>query len=63
MKRGVKIECIYFESPTHTSLQAKNKVIKLVQTLTKYQKDIKLHIINFTAMQELIYSKMDNVFI
>lgn len=59
MKRGVKIECIYFESPPHTSLQAKNKVIKLVQTLTKYQKDIKLHIINFTAMQELIYSKMD----
>ena len=59
MKRGIKIECIYFESPPHTSLQAKNKVIKLVQTLTKYQKDIKLHIINFTAMQELIYSKMD----
>ena len=58
MKRGIKIECIYFESPPHTSLQAKNKVIKLVQTLTKYQKDIKLHIINFTAMQELIYSKM-----
>ena len=59
MKRGIKIECIYFESPPHTSLQAKNKVIKLVQTLTKHQKDIKLHIINFTAMQELIYSKMD----
>ena len=59
MKRGIKIECIYFESPPHTSLQAKNKVIKLVQTLTKYQKDIKLHIINFTAMQKNIYSKMD----
>ena len=30
MKRGVKLECIYFESPPHTSVAAKNKVKKLV---------------------------------
>ena len=25
MKRGIKIEGIYFESPPHTSIEAKNK--------------------------------------
>ena len=29
MKRGIKLECIYFESPPHTSPQALNKVKKL----------------------------------
>lgn len=55
LKRGIKVECIYFESPPHTSLQAKNKVIKLVKMLTKYSPNIKLHIVNFTNMQEAIY--------
>ena len=27
LKRGVSVECLYFESPPHTSLNAKNKVI------------------------------------
>lgn len=55
MKRGVKLECIYFESPPHTSVAAKNKVKKLVSKLNKYQSNIKLHIINFTEIQEAIY--------
>jgi len=55
MKRGIKIECIYFESPPHTSPAAKNKVKTLVEKLNKYQADIKLHIINFTEIQEAIY--------
>lgn len=62
MKRGIKIECLYFESPPHTSLQAKNKVRKLVQILTKYQSEIKLHIVNFTNIQEMIYTKMDSTY-
>jgi len=57
MKRGVLVECIYFESPPHTSIQAKNKVKKLVKILTKYQPKITLHIINFTEIQEEIYKK------
>ena len=48
MKRGIKLECIYFESPPHTSPQALNKVKKLVSILNKYQQSKKLHIINFT---------------
>lgn len=54
IKRGVKIEAIYFESPPHTSEFAKDKVIKLSRILAKYNSTIKLHIINFTKMQETI---------
>ena len=59
MKRGIKIECLYFESPPHTSVEAKNKVKKLVKILSKYQPDIKLHVINFTNIQEDIYKNID----
>lgn len=59
LKRGIKVECIYFESPPHTSLQAKNKVKKLVEILTKYHPHIKLHIVKFTEIQEEIYKNID----
>lgn len=59
MKRGVKLECIYFESPPHTSIQAKNKVKTLVNKLNRYQPSIKLHVINFTNIQEAIYKNVD----
>ena len=59
MKRGVKLECIYFESPPHTSIQAKNKVKTLVNKLNRYQPSIKLHVINFTNIQEAIYKNID----
>ena len=59
MKRGIKLECIYFESPPHTSVMAKNKVKQLVEKLSIYQADIKLHVINFTEMQESIYKNIN----
>jgi len=59
MKRGIKLECLYFESPPHTSLMAKNKVKKLVEKLNEYQPDIKLHVINFTNIQENIYKNIN----
>ena len=59
MKRGIKIECIYFESPPHTSPQAKEKVKKLVSKLNTYEPSIKLHIINFTEIQEAIYKNIN----
>ncbi len=59
MKRGIKLECIYFESPPHTTPAAKEKVKKLVSILNTYQASIKLHIINFTEIQEAIYKYMD----
>ncbi len=59
MKRGIKIECIYFESPPHTSIMARKKVEKLVNLLKEYQADIPLHIINFTNIQENIYKSIN----
>ena len=59
MKRGIKLECLYFESPPHTSLMAKNKVKQLVEKLSEYQADIKLHVINFTNIQENIYKNIN----
>ena len=59
MKRGIKLECLYFESPPHTSLMAKNKVIKLVEKLSEYQPNIKLHVVNFTNIQEGIYKNIN----
>ena len=59
MKRGIKIECVYFESPPHTSVMAKNKVKKLVEELTKYEANITLHVVKFTDIQEAIYKNID----
>ena len=58
IKRGVKLEAIYFESPPHTSIEAKKKVISLAQKLALYNNDIKLHVINFTEIQEEIYKNI-----
>ena len=54
IKRGVKLEALYFESPPHTSLEAKNKVLELARKLAVYNNDIKVHIINFTEIQQAI---------
>ncbi len=54
IKRGVKLEALYFESPPHTSLEAKNKVLELARKLAIYNNDIKVHIINFTEIQQAI---------
>lgn len=55
MKRGIRLECIYFDSPPHTSENAKNKVLDLATTLSDYSNYIKVHIIHFTQLQEAIY--------
>lgn len=55
MKRGVPIDCVYFEAIPHTSLEARNKVITLSKKLAKYTNDVHLHIVNFTPIQEEIY--------
>lgn len=57
LKRGVKIEAVYFEAIPHTSLEARNKVIELSRKLCKYADTIKLHIVPFTDIQEAIYKE------
>ncbi len=57
MKRGIKLDAVYFEAIPHTSLEARNKVIELTKKLAKYTDEINLHIVNFTKIQEEIYKK------
>ena len=58
IKRGVKLEAVYFESPPHTSIEAKNKVFSLAKKLSIYNQDINVHVINFTEIQEAIYKNI-----
>ncbi len=55
MKRGVKLDAVYFEAIPHTSLEARNKVLTLCKKLSSYTDHINLHIVNFTSIQEEIY--------
>ena len=56
MKRGVSLDCVYFEAIPHTSLEARNKVIVLARKLSQYSNSsINLHVVNFTKIQEEIY--------
>lgn len=63
IKRGVKIEAVYFESPPHTSDFAKDKVLKLTKCLAKYNASVKLHIVNFTAIQEAILKNIPHEYL
>ena len=58
MKRGIKIEAVYFEAIPHTSLEAREKVKTLTRKLAKYQGMIHLHIVPFTEIQEEIYKNV-----
>lgn len=59
IKRGVQMYYLYFESRPHTSLEARNKVIRLARKLEKYNSGGKLMIVNFTKIQETIYKNLD----
>lgn len=58
LKRGIDIDCLYFESPPHTSLQAKEKVIKLASILNEYSGNVRLLVVPFTKLQEEIYKNV-----
>lgn len=55
MKRGITLEVIHFHSPPFTSERAKQKVLDLTQKLTKYNYQIKVHLVPFTEAQQLIF--------
>ena len=55
LKRGVVLDCVYFEAIPHTSIEARNKVISLCKKLVLYCDKINLHVVNFTPIQEEIY--------
>lgn len=59
LKRGISLECLYFEAIPHTSLEAREKVKKLLSILNEYSGNIKLYIVPFTRLQEEIYKNCD----
>ena len=63
LKRGVDLECLYFESPPHTSIEAKNKVITLASIINEYSGNIKVNIVPFTKIQEAIYKNCPDSYI
>ncbi len=63
LKRGVDLECLYFESPPHTSLEAKNKVLKLASIINEYSGNIKVHVVPFTKLQEEIYKNVPESYV
>lgn len=63
LKRGVDLECLYFESPPHTSQEAKNKVIKLANIINEYSGNIKVNVVPFTKIQEAIYKNVPDSYI
>jgi len=63
LKRGVDLECLYFESPPHTSIEAKNKVVKLASIINEYSGNIKVNVVPFTKLQEAIYKNVPDSYI
>ena len=57
IKRGIRLEALYFAAPPHTSKEAENKVKELARTLSIYNNNINLHIINLTEIEEAIYKE------
>lgn len=63
MKRGIRLEAIYFDSPPHTSDMAREKVFDLARKLSVYNGSVKVHVINFTHIQEEIIKKIPNYYL
>lgn len=59
MKRGIRIECIHFASPPYTNIGVIEKLKDLLAKLNIYQDSIRLNVVPFTKIQEMIYKVAD----
>lgn len=57
MRRGMKVECVYFHSYPYTSEEAQKKVQSLAQTIAQFGVDTHLNVISFTEVQMRIRQK------
>ena len=57
LRRGMKVDCIYFHSYPYTSVEAQQKVEELAKRLSKYGLYTNLNIIPFTDVQMRIKEK------
>ena len=53
-KRGMSVHALHFHSFPYTSIQAKEKVVRLAKQMKNYLGDFKLHVLSFTKVQEEI---------
>ena len=58
-KRGVKLECLHFESFPYTSERAKEKVLDLANKVASYAGQLNVHIISLTHIQEVLRDTID----
>ncbi len=59
IKRGIKLDLVYFEAIPHTSIEARNKVIELAKKLAIFGGSMRLIVVPFTKLQENIYKYVD----
>ncbi len=60
MKRGAKVDAIYFHSFPFTSDRAKEKVIRLCKILSEYNGETSLFVVNFTDVIKELADKCPN---
>ena len=58
-KRGVALEAVYYESYPYTSEQAREKVVRLAEIVSRYSGRIKLHVVSLTKLQETLRDSID----
>lgn len=58
-KRGISVDCVYFESPPYTSENAKQKVVDLASKLAEYNGRLYLNCISVTEIQEELMKHCD----
>ncbi len=51
-KRGLRLTAVHFASPPYTSLRAEEKVVRLLQKVSRYAGPIKMITVPFTKLQE-----------
>lgn len=54
-KRGMKVDCLHFNSYPYTNMQAKQKVIDLAKVLSSYEGGMNLYVASVTHIQEQIH--------
>ena len=57
MRRGMKVECVYFHSYPYTSEEAQKKVEDLARIIANYGIDTHLNVVSFTDVQMRIKEK------
>jgi thiamine biosynthesis protein ThiI len=60
IKRGLVVDCLHFESPPHTSVRAKQKVLDIAEKLAHFlpKERININFVPFTKLQKEIFANV-----